>query len=121
LRRWEALQDEFEALGIRMVALSPDSVAEAAAMKRKRGLTMTLLADEPLAVIDRYGVRHDKAFAPNKGFLRPLAIPTTILIDEQGVVRWIDQTDDYRVRSDAPRVLAAVRAALAAPPAAASR
>jgi peroxiredoxin len=120
LRRWESLEEAFAALGIRMLAISPDSVAEAATMKRKRGLAMTLLADESLAVTDRYGVRHEKAFAPNKGFLRPLAIPTTILIDEWGIVRWLDQADDYRVRSDAPRVLAAVRAALGEAPAAAA-
>jgi len=99
-----------------MIAISPDSVAEAAGMKRKSGLSMPLLSDESLAVTDRYGVRHEKAFTPNKGFVRPLAIPTTILIDEHWVVRWIDQSDDYRVRSDAPRVLGAVREALGAAP-----
>lgn len=105
---------DFETLGVRMVAISPDSVAEAAAMKRKQRLAMPLLSDESLAVTDRYGIRHEKAFTPNKGFVRPLAIPTTILVDEGFVVRWIDQHDDFRVRSDAPRVLAAVREALAA-------
>jgi peroxiredoxin len=109
LRRWEALLPDFERLGVRMVAISPDSVAEAAAMRAKHGLSMRLLADESLAVTDAWGIRHEKAFTPNKGFLRPLAIPTTILIDESFTVRWIDQADDYRVRSDAPRVLDAVR------------
>lgn len=99
-----------------MLAISPDSAAEAAAMKRKSGLSMPLLSDESLAVTDRYGLRHEKAFTPNKGFVRPLAIPTTILIDEAFTVRWIDQADDYRVRSDAPRVLEAVAAAFGAPP-----
>lgn len=100
-----------------MVAISPDSVAEAAAMKRKHGLSMTLLSDESLAVTDAWGLRHEKALAPNKGFLRPLAIPTTIAIDERFAVRWIDQSDDYRVRSDASRVLAAVRDVFGAGPA----
>ena len=116
MRRWEALLPEFERIGVRMVAISPDSVAEAAAMKRKLGLSMPLLSDESLAVTDAWGLRHEKAFTPNKGFLRPLAIPTTIAIDERFDVRWIDQSDDYRVRSDAPRVLDAVRAAFGAPP-----
>ena len=99
-----------------MVAISPDSVALAAGMKRKTGLSMPLLSDESLAITDAWGVRHEDAFTPNKGFIRPLAIPTTILIDEAFTVRWIDQADDYRVRSDAPRVLAAVRAAFGAEP-----
>ena len=54
MRRWETLQEEFARLGVEMVAISPDSVAEAAAMRRKRGLSLRLLADESLAVIDRY-------------------------------------------------------------------
>jgi peroxiredoxin len=112
LRRWESLLPEFEKLGVRMVALSPDTVAEAARMKAKLGLSMTLLSDASLAVTDRYGLRHAKAFAPKHGPIRPLAIPTTILIDEDFAVRWIDQAEDYRVRSDADRVLAAVSTAL---------
>ena len=43
------------------------------------------------------------------GIRRSLAIPTTFLIDAEGSVRWIDQAEDYRVRSDAPRVLGAIR------------
>jgi len=37
-----------------------------------------------------------------------MAIPTTLLVDEQGVIRWIDQTDDYRLRSSNERVLKAI-------------
>ena len=40
-----------------------------------------------------------------------MAIPTSLLIDENGVIRWIDQTDDYRLRSSNERVLKAVREA----------
>jgi hypothetical protein len=48
--------------------------------------------------------------------LRPLAIPTAILVDADGVVRWVDRADDYRVRTDTERVLAAVRASLGKAP-----
>jgi hypothetical protein len=37
-----------------------------------------------------------------------MAIPTTLLIDEEGIVRWIDQTDDYRLRSHNERILEVV-------------
>lgn len=40
-----------------------------------------------------------------------MAIPTTLLIDETGTIRWVDQTDDYRLRSSNQRVMEAVRAA----------
>jgi peroxiredoxin len=117
LQRWEAFKPEFESLGVRMVAFSPDTVHAAAGMKRRLGVTMTVLADESLAVTDLYNLRHAKALAgdPKRKFVRPLAIPTTILVDGEGIVRWIDQAEDYRVRSDADRVLAAVRAALDSP------
>ncbi len=106
------MRGQFEELGIRLVAISPDTVAETEKMKRKRRLDMLLLSDESLQVADLYNVRHDRAFVPVRGPVRPLVIPTTILVDGEGIVRWIDQTDDYRVRSDATRVVTAVRRAL---------
>ncbi len=101
-------------MGVRMVAISPDTVEEAAKMKRKLGLGFTLLSDPSLAVIDLYGLRHDKglAAAPGRKIMRPLAIPTTFVVDADGIIRWIDQAEDYRVRSDAGRVLEAVTESL---------
>ena len=95
------MQSEFDALEIQMVAISPDTVDESARLARK-GLSMPILADDTLAVTDLYGVRHPDGIAatPGKrGIRRPLAIPTTLLIDAEGVVRWIDRAEDYRVRS----------------------
>lgn len=109
------MQAEFDALGIQMVAISPDTVAESARTAAK-GLSMPILSDAELAVTDLYGVRHPGGLAPTpgkRGIRRPLAIPTTLLIDAGGVVRWIDRADDYRVRSEASRVLGAIRPLLA--------
>ena len=94
-----------------MVAISPDTPREAGGMKRKYGLGMQVLSDESLAVTRLYDIEHRKAFAvaPGRSIVRSLAIPTTILVDGSGIVRWIDQSDDYRLRSDADRVLAAVK------------
>ncbi len=99
---------------MRMVAVSPDTVEEAAKMKRKLQLGFDIISDESLELIDLFGLRHEKglAVAPGRKIMRPLAIPTTFLVDTEGVVRWIDQADDYRVRSDATRVLEAVTGAL---------
>ncbi len=82
---------------------------------------MTLLADPQLKVIRQYGLEHHKALEFStvrfQLFGIPLALvpsvktmaaPTTLLIDEEGIVRWIDQADDYRIRSDNERILAAV-------------
>jgi len=37
------------------------------------------------------------AFTPS---FKAMAIPTTLLVDEKGDVQWIDQSEDYRLRSD---------------------
>ncbi|MBW2448609.1 MAG: AhpC/TSA family protein, partial [Deltaproteobacteria bacterium] len=41
-----------------------------------------------------------------------MPIPTTYLVDGEGVVRWIDQSDNYQVRSQPSRVLGAIQEAL---------
>ena len=101
-----------------MVTVSPDTVEETAKLRARYGLGMVMLADPALEVIGLYGVRHEKGFAATpgpRGMLRSLAIPTALLVDEWGIVRWIDQTDDYRVRSDADRVVAAIAETLGPP------
>jgi peroxiredoxin len=105
------MRPEFEALGVELVAISADTVRESARGKRRSNLNMPVLADPELEAIDLYGLRHERALGgPRNGsMIRNLAIPTTVLIDAGGVVRWIDQASDYRVRSDADRVLEAVR------------
>ena len=41
-----------------------------------------------------------------------LPIPTTFLVDDEGKVAWIDQTDDYMLRSSPGRVLGAINETL---------
>lgn len=117
------MKGELDAHGVSLVALSCDTADEAAVHRERDGLAMTLLADPKLDVIRLYGVEHHKAIGFKTGgfsiggvpltlrppSFRPMAIPTTLLIDEDGIIRWIDQTDDYRLRSANERVLAAVR------------
>ncbi len=116
MQRWNAFRDHIEGLGVTIVTISPDTVAEVAAMKSKQGFGMCMLSDESLAVSTLYNVKHEKAIAgaPGRKIMRPLAIPTAILVDGEGIVRWIDQTDDYRIRSDADRVLDGIKQALPA-------
>lgn len=117
------MQDELSAHSFKLVALSKDTVEEAAAHKARDGLSMSLLSDPKLDVIKQYGVEHHKAIEVSTGrvnlfglhlalvpSIKTMAVPTTLLIDEQGIVRWIDQADDYRLRSDNGRVLEAVKA-----------
>ncbi len=60
-----------------------------------------LLADPDHAVIDRYGI-----FNPDGG--RPVPHPTTLVIDEEGVVRWKFIEVDYRIRPTNEDILTAL-------------
>ena len=110
MRRWEDLRPELDARGIRLIALSADTPEQIRAGRSKHGADATLLADPELAVTRQLGLQNRKGLAP-KG-IRHLPIPTTILVDAEGVVRWIDQAADYQVRSHPDRVLAAIRRTL---------
>jgi peroxiredoxin len=110
LRRWEELRPELDARGVELVAISADTPEQIRAGRAKHGARVTLLADPDLAVTTQYGLVNRRGLAP--GGLRRLPIPTTLLVDAAGSVRWIDQATDYQVRSQPERVLAAIRAAL---------
>ncbi len=122
------MKDELAAHNIEVIALSKDSVETAATHEQRDGLSMTLLADPALKVIRQYGVEHHKAIEVSTGkvnlfgvhlaavpSIKTMAIPTSLLIDEDGFIRWIDQTDDYRIRSHNEWVLQAVKAAFSDP------
>ena len=110
MRRWEELRPELDARGIALVAISADTPERIRAGRAKHGAQVTLLADPELAVTKQYGLLNRKGLAP--GGLRELPIPTTLLVDAEGMVRWIDQATDYQVRSHPERVLAALRRTL---------
>ncbi len=124
LRHFEELRPQLEALDVTIVALSKDSVEDAAHNQERDNLGFTLLSDPELKVIRQYGVEHHKAIEVSKGAFtvagvplalvpefKTMAIPTTLLIDERGIIRWIDQAEDYRIRSGEARVMGALRAA----------
>ena len=115
LHAWASLLPELHGLGVAFVALSPDTVPETRLGRELHGWTFPVLSDHDLAVTEALGLRSNKTLAigPGRSIARVLAVPTTILVDRDGVVRWIDQATDYRVRSDPSRVLPAVREALA--------
>ncbi len=90
------------------MAVSPDTVEELEQLQRKRHWKITLLADPSGEIIRLYNVQN-RNFSPKRGPFRELAIPTTVLVDAAGKVRWIEQTPDFRVRSQAELVLAKIR------------
>jgi peroxiredoxin len=103
LRRWETLRPELDARGARLITLCPDTREQIRKGRGKHGTQAVMLSDADLHVTDLFDLRNEGNATP-KGWTA-MPIPTTILVDAGGIVRWIDQATDYRV-------LGAIREAL---------
>lgn len=90
-----------------MLAVSTDSPEQIAAGRARHGLAGVFLADPELRVIDRFGLRNLNTALRPAG-VPGLPVPTTLLVDRDGVVRWKDQSRDYMQRSDPDVVRAAL-------------
>lgn len=108
------MSDLLSSFGIELVAVSADSPEQAAGHRTRDGLECTLLCDTSHTAIEAYGlgIRH-MTYATWFHSLIPIGIPTgfstiaipaTILVDEVGIIRWIDAATDYRIRSNSERV-----------------
>ena len=109
------MQPLFSRYDVRVIALSKDDEATARAHRERDDITFDLLSDPDLAIIRRFGLLHEGAVVFKTWFLvgrfplgyptgfKQMAIPTTLILDEEGIVRWIDQSDDYRLRGDRAR------------------
>ena len=107
MRRWEELRPDLDAKGVEIVTICTDTPEAIQKGRGKHGLDAVMLADPKLEVIDLYGLRNQRIQSGPPG--RPQPVPTTILADPEGVVRWIDQSENYQRRSDPEYVLAALR------------
>lgn len=97
------------------MAICSDTPAQVKSGRKKHGAQAVMLSDADLAVTERYGLRQERMIAPKPGVITALPIPATILVDAEGIVRWVDRASDYQVRSSPDRVLAAIEANLPAP------
>lgn len=89
-----------------MVAISVDPPQTSADLCRKAGYSFTFLSDPNTEVIRRYDLLH-RGGGPGG---HDIARPAEFLLDSQGVIRWVNLTDDIRVRARAAVMLAAARA-----------
>lgn len=78
----------------------------------KHGLNAIMLSDRDAALIDRFGIRNQGFHSGIPGGAKVLPIPTTALVDDKGMVRWVDQSENYQRRSDPDYVLTAIREVL---------
>ena len=104
MRGFEQHLNEFHQRGIEVVAISVDSPAESQKLCQSRGYTFPFLSDPKAEMIRLYGVRH----ANGRGEGKDIARPAEFLVDAKGTIRWVNLTDDIRVRARPESVLAAI-------------
>src|SRR5690606_41836422 len=101
---FSALKPQFDALGIVLIGISPDSAKKHDRFKTKHGLTVALASDEERTALEAYGVWVEKSMYGRKymGVER-----TTVLIVREGQVARI--WNKVKVRDHAAEVLEAAR------------
>ncbi len=95
---------------MQVVTVSTDSVEELQNGRGAHGLDATMLADFDLAVTDAFGLRNQLInSAPPGDEQEALPVPTTLLVDRDGTVMWMDQAENYQRRSGPSVVRTALR------------
>ena len=87
------------------MAISVDSPSESQDLCRKAGYTYPFLSDPNTQAIRRYDLLHKGAGVNGHDIARP----AEFLIDSSGVIRWINLTDDLRVRARPEQMLQAAK------------
>ena len=103
MRSFQQRLPEFEARGIRVVGISVDPPDINQRQSQKLGYTFPLLSDPTAEVIRRYDVLHPGAGPKSANIARP----AEFLIDSNGVVRWVNLTENIAVRARPEQVLKA--------------
>lgn len=110
MRRLEELRGEFDRRGVQVVTVSTDHPAEIQADRHYHGLQARMLSDPQLKVTDAFGLRNQGYnSAPPSDDAPALPVPTTLLVDTNGTVLWIDMSENYQRRSDPKVVLDAMQ------------
>ena len=72
---------------------------------KKAGYTFTFLSDPKAEVIRRYDLLHPGAGVNGQDIARP----AEFLLDSSGVIRWVNLTEDLRVRARPEQIIEEAR------------
>ena len=95
---------DFRASGFQVIAISPDTPEENSRVAKRLKLEYSILSDGDLAVTRALGLVHEKGGMGGHDVPRP----ATFLI-EDGVIKWRDLADNWRVRIQVDELLKVVR------------
>ena len=104
MRSFQQRFPEFDARGFRVVGISVDPPDINQRQSQKRGYTFPLLSDPNAKVIRRYDVLHSGAGPKGADIARP----AEFLLDSNGIVRWVNLTENIAVRARPEQVLEAL-------------
>jgi peroxiredoxin len=95
---------------VQIVTVCADTPEEIREGPGEHGLKARMLSDRDLVVTATFGLRNQGIHSgPPIGGAEALPVPTSLLIDGNGKVLWMDQSEDYQRRSGPGTVLAALR------------
>jgi peroxiredoxin len=103
LRSFEEHLPEFDARKIRVIAISVDTPEQSQHLRETQGYTFPILSDATREVIHHWDLVHPHGGEDGVDIARP----AEFLIGSSGRVRWVNLTEDYRVRARPQQVLAA--------------
>ena len=87
------------------MAISVDPPEVSRDLSKKAGYTFSILSDPKAEVIRRYDLLHVGGGPDGHDIARP----AEFLVDSSRVVRWVNFTEDVRVRARADEMLAAAK------------
>ena len=87
------------------MAISVDTPELSRDLCKKAGYTYTFLSDPKAEVILRYDLLHPGAGVNGQNIARP----AEFLLDSSGVIRWVNLTEDLRVRARPEQIMEAVK------------
>jgi peroxiredoxin len=103
LRSFQEQLSDFEAKGIRVVAISVDPPEVSRAHRQKMGFTFPILSDSNAVTIRRYDLLHRGAGPKGSDVARP----AEFLVDATGTIQWLNLTENIAVRARPHQVLKA--------------
>lgn len=89
-----------------LYAVSVDPPDASRRLRDRLEVQFRFLADTESALLDALGIRHHGGGADGDD----IAFPTAVLVDSDGIVRWIYQSDTYRERARPEQIFTAIAA-----------
>ncbi|MDD7281962.1 thioredoxin-dependent thiol peroxidase [Floccifex sp.] len=97
---YSSMKEQFNEKGIEIIGVSKDSVNSHKKFEDKQNLTITLLSDEDLKMIQDYDVWHEKKMC-GKTYMG--VVRTTYVIDENGMI--VFANDKVKAATDAQTMM----------------